>query len=232
MGVTAVGRELARLRRGFTLADEPEARAAGVTATVLVRAIDVPEETPEFLTLARDSALVAGVVGWTDLASPDVARALAALREGPGREYLVGIRHQVRGECDPRRLVRPDTLRELAAVAAAGLAYDMVLKARRPCGPQGDGPRARRRRPYGPEKDGAQRLLLRGAGNCARPAPTGVRPHRLAAAQEAAQLLPGLTFVLDHLGKPSSPRACFGHGRTPRACRPRRPTPSASSPAW
>ncbi|MEW2121446.1 amidohydrolase family protein [Streptomyces sp. NPDC005474] len=150
------GPEVAPLRRDFLLADlEPEARASGVTATVLVQTIDVPEETPEFLALAQDNDLVAGVVGWTDLTSPDVTRALAALRERPGGEYLVGIRHQVQGESDPRWLMRPDVLRGLAAVAEAGLVYDLV-----------------------------------------------VRPHQLPAAHEAARLLPGLTFVLDHAGKP------------------------------
>lgn len=77
------GDELAPLRRDFTLADlAPEARAAGVTATVLVQTITVPEETPEFLALAADSDLVAGVVGWTDLTAPDVAETLARLRAG------------------------------------------------------------------------------------------------------------------------------------------------------
>ncbi|GKQ41449.1 amidohydrolase [Streptomyces sp. A012304] len=150
------GPELAPLRRDFTLTDlEPEARAAGVSATVLVQTITVPEETPEFLALAARSDLVAGVVGWTDLTAPDVAETLAGLRAGPGGEYLVGIRHQVQGEADPRWLVRPDALRGLTAVAEAGLAYDLVVK-----------------------------------------------PHQLPAAVEAAQRLPGLTFVLDHLGKP------------------------------
>ncbi|MBD9722481.1 amidohydrolase family protein [Streptomyces caniscabiei] len=150
------GPELVPLHRDFLLVDlEPEARTAGVTATVLVQTIDVPEETPEFLALAQDSDLVAGVVGWTDLTSPDVSSALAALREGPGGEHLVGIRHQVQGEADPRWLVRPDVLRGLAAVAEAGLVYELV-----------------------------------------------VRPRQLAAAHEAALRLPGLTFVLDHAGKP------------------------------
>lgn len=54
-----------------------------------------------------------------------------------------------------RWLARPDVLRGLAAVAEAGLVYDLV-----------------------------------------------VRPHQLAAAHESARLLPGLTFVLDHAGKP------------------------------
>ena len=57
------GEELAPIRRNFTLADlEPEARAAGVTATVLVQTVTDAEETPEFLALADGSALVAGVV--------------------------------------------------------------------------------------------------------------------------------------------------------------------------
>ncbi|WP_416072138.1 amidohydrolase family protein [Streptomyces sp. ME18-1-4] len=123
------GPEFAPLRRDFFLADlEPEARTAGGTATVLVQTITVPQETPEFLELAAHSDLVAGVVGWTDLTAPDVADNLAWLRAGPGGEYLVGIRHQVQAEPDPRWLVRPDVLRGLTAVAEAGLVYDLVVK--------------------------------------------------------------------------------------------------------
>jgi predicted TIM-barrel fold metal-dependent hydrolase len=123
------GPELAPLRRDFSLADlEPEARAAGVTATVLVQTVTVAEETPELLALAAGSDLVAGVVGWTDLTSPEVADTLDGLREGPGGERLVGIRHQVQGEPDPRWLTRPDVLRGLAAVADAGLVHDLLVK--------------------------------------------------------------------------------------------------------
>ncbi|MCX4553579.1 amidohydrolase family protein [Streptomyces sp. NBC_01387] len=122
------GPELAPLRRNFEL-DElaPQARAAGVDATVLVQTVTVAEETPEFLALAHGSDLVAGVVGWTDLTAPGVADTLAALRELPGGEHLVGIRHQVQGEPDTGWLLRPDVRRGLAAVAAAGLAYDLVV---------------------------------------------------------------------------------------------------------
>ncbi|MCP2309399.1 amidohydrolase family protein [Kitasatospora paracochleata] len=150
------GPGLEPLRRDFTLDDlRPLAAAAGVDATVLVQTICVPEETPEFLALAAVDPLVAGVVGWTDLTSPAVADALAALRKLPGGDRLVGIRHQVQGEADPDWLLRPDVDRGLAAVASAGLAYDLVL-----------------------------------------------RPEQLSAAVVAARGRPGLTFVLDHLGKP------------------------------
>ncbi|WUT00660.1 amidohydrolase family protein [Streptomyces sp. NBC_00708] len=122
------GEALAPLRRDFTLADlEPEARAAGVSATVLVQTVTVAAETPEFLALADGSDLVAGVVGWSDLTAPDIADTLAALRELPGGDRLVGLRHQVQGEPDPDWLLRPDVLRGLAAVADAGLVYDLVV---------------------------------------------------------------------------------------------------------
>ncbi|MPY57970.1 amidohydrolase family protein [Streptomyces spongiae] len=150
------GPELQPIRRNFTLADlVPEASAVGVDRTVLVQTITVAEETPEFLALADDSDLVAGVVGWTDLTRPDAADELARLKGLAGGRFLKGIRHQVQGEPDPEWLLRPDVRAGLAAVAAAGLVYDLV-----------------------------------------------VLPHQLPACVKAAAALPGLTFVLDHLGKP------------------------------
>ncbi|MFC1417992.1 amidohydrolase family protein [Streptacidiphilus cavernicola] len=122
------GPELAPIRRSFGLDDlRPLAAAAGVGATIVVQTVCVPEETPELLALAASAPLVAGVVGWTDLTAPGVADALARLRALPGGERLVGIRHQVQGEADPDWLRRPDVLRGLRAVAAAGLVYDLVV---------------------------------------------------------------------------------------------------------
>src|ERR1700734_1166373 len=118
---------LAPLRRNFLLSDlEPEAAAHDVTAPVLVQTVAEPEETPEMLALAAGSDLIAGVVGWVDLEAPDVTDALAALREAPGGEFLVGIRHPVLVEPDQDWLARPAVLRGLAAVAAAGLVFDVV----------------------------------------------------------------------------------------------------------
>jgi L-fuconolactonase len=119
---------LAPLRRNFLLSDlEPEAAAQGVTATVVVQTVTEPEETPELLALAQASDLVTGVVGWVDLEAPGASDAIGTLRELPGGERLAGIRHPVLIEPDPDWLARPTVLRGLAAVAAAGLCYDVVV---------------------------------------------------------------------------------------------------------
>ena len=119
--------ELAPLRRNFALPDlKPEAVAQGVTATVLVQTVTEPQETPEMLALAAADDLVAGVVGWVDLEAPGVQDAVAALRQRPGGDLLVGIRHPLLTEPDPGWLARPAVRRGLAAVAAAGLVFDVV----------------------------------------------------------------------------------------------------------
>jgi L-fuconolactonase len=119
--------ELVPLRRNFLLSDlEPEAAAEGVTSTVVVQTVTEPGETPELLALAAGSNLIAGVVGWVDLEAPDTADAIGALRELPGGDLLVGIRHPVLTEPDPDWLTRPAVLRGLADVAAAGLVFDVV----------------------------------------------------------------------------------------------------------
>jgi L-fuconolactonase len=123
--------ELVPLRRNFLLSDlEPLAAAEGVTSTVVVQTVTEPDETPEMLELAAGSDLVAGVVGWVDLEAPGAADAIGALRELPGGDFLVGIRHPVLIEPDSDWLARPAVLRGLADVAAAGLVYDVVAMPR------------------------------------------------------------------------------------------------------
>jgi L-fuconolactonase len=121
------GDELAPLRRSFGLSElQGQLADNGVERTVVVQTITVPEETPELLALAAENGTVAGVVGWVDLTAPGVGDRLAELRGGLGGDRLVGIRHQVQEEPDPEWLCRDDVRRGLRAVAAAGLAYDLL----------------------------------------------------------------------------------------------------------
>jgi L-fuconolactonase len=124
------GAALAPLRRDFLLGDyQPLAGQNGVAASVVVQTVTVPGETPELLELAATSDLIAGVIGWADLTAPGLADQIAELTARPGGDKLVGLRHQVQNEPDPQWLTRTDVLRGLAAVAGAGLVYDLVITA-------------------------------------------------------------------------------------------------------
>ncbi|TDQ46568.1 amidohydrolase family protein [Actinorugispora endophytica] len=100
----------------------------GIGASVVVQSLADEAETGELLAVAAGSGLVRGVVGWVDLTAPDVADALAGLREGPGGERLLGVRHLVQDEADPEWLLRPDVRHGLAAVGRAGLVYDLLVR--------------------------------------------------------------------------------------------------------
>lgn len=99
----------------------------GVEETVVVQAVSDLDETRELLATAAASDLVAGVVGWVDLTAPDVADTLHEMRDGPGGEFLVGVRHQVEDEPDRHWLTRDDVRSGLRAVGEAGLTYDLLV---------------------------------------------------------------------------------------------------------
>lgn len=122
---------LAPIRRAFGPDDlRPFLAERGVGRTVLIQTRSSLEETREFLATAATTEFVAGVVGWVDLTAPDVAGTLRQLRDTPDGRWLVGVRHQVHDEPDPRWLLRPDVRSGLRAVGEAGLAYDLLVRAR------------------------------------------------------------------------------------------------------
>ncbi|GAA0274721.1 amidohydrolase family protein [Cryptosporangium japonicum] len=108
---------LGEIHRSFGVDDLPP----GFDRTVLVQVLPDLDETREFLSLAAASDRIAGVVGWVDLTAPDVGDVLDALPAG-----LVGVRHLVQAEPDPRWLLRPDVQRGVRAVGARGLVYDLL----------------------------------------------------------------------------------------------------------
>jgi L-fuconolactonase len=123
------GDVLTPIRRPYRPGDlRTKAAESGVDGTVLVQTVSDVDETVDFLAMAdANRDLILGVVGWVDLTDPNVADTLAALRDKPGGDRLAGIRHQAQDEDDPAWLARQDVLRGLAAVAAAGLAYDLLV---------------------------------------------------------------------------------------------------------
>jgi len=126
-----MGEGLAAIRRRFGPEElAPLLASAGIDRTVLVQTISSLDETREFLNTAASTDFIAGVVGWVDLTDPLVADTLQELRAGAGGSTLVGIRHQVHDEPDPRWLLRPDVRRGIRAVGNAGLVYDLLVRTR------------------------------------------------------------------------------------------------------
>jgi L-fuconolactonase len=122
---------LGPIRRSFG-PDELTAAAAGtgVARTVLVEGGRCDRGEAELLLAhARATPLIAGVVAWADPADAALADTLAGYRALPGGELLVGVRSQVQAEADPGYLDRAEVRRGLRTVAAAGLVFDLVIRA-------------------------------------------------------------------------------------------------------
>jgi L-fuconolactonase len=115
------------IRRIFGPEDlAPSIAEFGIAGTVLVQTWHSLDESWDYLAIADRTPFVAGVVAWVDLTDPKVDQTLAALRASVAGKWLVGIRHLLHLEADADWLLRSDVRRGLAAVAEAGLVYDLV----------------------------------------------------------------------------------------------------------
>jgi L-fuconolactonase len=116
-----------RLARDYSPDDlRPELARCGIEGTVLIQVLhQVGGETEECLDLCKQNDFVRGVVGWVPLADPDAtARALERLRSRGGK--LVGVRHLISNEPDPRWLLQSGVVESLGLLAAAGLVFDAI----------------------------------------------------------------------------------------------------------
>jgi L-fuconolactonase len=108
----------------------PELELEGMSGSVVVQVTSSTEDTVELLEMVAAWPFVLGVVGWADLARPDLDEVIGRLRAGPGGHALVGIGHRVEDEDDPGWLVRADVRRGLATLAASGLVLDVAVRTR------------------------------------------------------------------------------------------------------
>ena len=115
----------ATLYRDFLPAHlEPILNECGVRRTVLVQASNSLEETRWLLELADRHPFIAGVVGWVDLMSPQAEAQIVTFATHP---KFKGARHLVESEPADDWLVQPRVLDGLKALAACGVAYDLLV---------------------------------------------------------------------------------------------------------
>jgi L-fuconolactonase len=122
-----MGEAHAAIRRSFLPADlKPLLDASGFTQPIVVQARQTLEETAWLLAQADAHPWIAGVVGWVDLRAEPAALE-AQLARFAAHPKLLGVRHVIHDEADDRFCLQPAFRRGIAALAAHGLAYDLLL---------------------------------------------------------------------------------------------------------
>jgi L-fuconolactonase len=117
--------EMGAIQRDYLPGDlAPECSANGIDATIAVQADQSEEETLFLLGLAERNPLIAGVVGWVELCSPQVAE---RLRFFSRYRKLRGLRHVAQAEPEERFLLREDFLCGLRSLRQFGLTYDILI---------------------------------------------------------------------------------------------------------
>lgn len=118
---------LAPIYRDVSVADwRVEAESVGVKRGILVQAAPTEAETLFLLeAAARNSELIAGVVGWTDLAADDAEQRIARLA---ANARLVGLRPMLHDLPDADWIVMPQLAPALAAIARADLTFDALVR--------------------------------------------------------------------------------------------------------
>jgi L-fuconolactonase len=117
--------DLSALYRSFGPADlAPLRTRCGVTRTVVVQAAPTVDETRYLLTLARDDASIAGVVGWVPLDDPQAPALIADLAREP---KFRGVRPMLQDLPDDEWIARADTSRAIDALIAHDLAFDALI---------------------------------------------------------------------------------------------------------
>lgn len=120
--------DVAPIFRDFLPADlAPLLQRNGIRQTILVQATDTLAETEFLLTLAEQNTLVAGVVGWVDLARSDAISHIDRLRQDP---HLKGLRPMLQNIAETDWILHPDVQLAVAHLENVGLCFDALVQPR------------------------------------------------------------------------------------------------------
>jgi L-fuconolactonase len=118
--------DLTALYRDFDAENlQPLLKAAEIDVTILVQAAPIDAETDYLLAIAQQTAWIAGVVGWTDLAAPDAPTRVARLAGSP---RLVGLRPMLQDLPDPNWILKAEVGDGLSAMAAHDLVFEALVR--------------------------------------------------------------------------------------------------------
>jgi L-fuconolactonase len=120
-----IGADMAVLRRDFTPGDlEPELERTGIGGTIAVEARGHLDETNHLLAIAALTPFVRGVVGWLPLTEAHVQ---ALVEQYAAQPKLKGLRHWMGAPEDVDYMSNEALHQGVSLLAAAGLAYDLML---------------------------------------------------------------------------------------------------------
>ncbi|UCF98983.1 MAG: amidohydrolase family protein [Spirochaetaceae bacterium] len=120
--------EFTVLQRSFLAEDVRTVyEANNVSRAVLVQAHPSKAETEYLVELAREHCFIGGVIAHIDLTSEQIEQDLSELQE---HGIIKGARHQRAEDEEENWFLKPEVLRGLKAVSAAGLVYDLLVKPR------------------------------------------------------------------------------------------------------
>ena len=103
---------------------EPLLKQAGFDRCVAVQARQTLEESRWLLELAEHYSIIAGVVGWVDLRSPEVEKQLERFAPHP---RFVGVRHVIQDEADDNFALGDAFLHGIARLKEFNLTYDLLI---------------------------------------------------------------------------------------------------------
>jgi L-fuconolactonase len=120
--------DLASIHHDFMPDDlAPHLNRSGVDRTVVVQAATTDAETAFLLDLAQRTPFIAGVVGWTDLESGGAVQRIESLA---ANRRLFGLRPMLQDLADDEWLLRKSVAPAIAAMTAAKLRLDALVKPR------------------------------------------------------------------------------------------------------